>query len=45
MGADHDRAELGLPATGDGYGYGWQDPDDEFRSIMAYNCPTYCPRV
>lgn len=25
--------------------YGWQDPQGEFRTIMAYNCPGGCGRI
>ncbi len=44
MGAHHDRAN----ATEQGaypYSYGYQDPAEHWRTIMAYNCPGGCPRV
>ena len=27
------------------YAYGYQAPDRAFRTIMSYNCTSYCPRV
>ena len=27
------------------YSYGFQSPDDAFRTIMAYDCPGGCPRI
>jgi hypothetical protein len=44
MGCHHDRAN----ASGQGafsYSYGYQAPDEVFRTIMAYNCSGGCPRV
>ncbi len=44
MGAHHDRAN----ASGQGaysYSYGYQDPNRNWRTIMAYNCPGYCTRL
>jgi hypothetical protein len=44
MGAHHDRAN----ASGQGafdYSYGYQAPDEAFRTVMAYNCAGGCPRV
>jgi hypothetical protein len=44
MGCHHDRAN----ASGQGafdYSYGYQAPDEAFRTIMAYNCAGGCPRV
>lgn len=44
MGAHHDRAN----ASEEGafpYSYGYQDPQENWRTIMAYNCPTGCSRV
>ena len=44
QGSMHDRANAG----GQGvypYGYGFQAPSNNFRTIMAYNCPSGCPRV
>lgn len=42
-GCEHDRLNA---SPGKPYQYGWQDPEAEFRTIMAYNCPSkYCPRI
>jgi hypothetical protein len=44
MGAHHDRdnaSEQGAYS----YSYGYQDPLESWRTIMAYNCPTSCTRV
>ena len=44
MGAHHDRAS----ATGSAmysYSYGYQAPNNSFRTIMAYNCTVGCPRI
>lgn len=27
------------------YGFGWQDPEFMFRTVMAYNCSKNCPRI
>ncbi len=27
------------------YSYGYKDPDEAFRTVMAYDCPGGCPRV
>ena len=46
MGLMHDRANT--DSTGlTPYAYGYQDPDGDFRTIMAYaaGCPGGCPRV
>ncbi|MEM7114477.1 MAG: M12 family metallo-peptidase [Chloroflexota bacterium] len=45
MGNAHNRGSAG--ATGPfPYGYGFQDPDGDFRTIMGYNCPNGgCPRI
>lgn len=45
VGAEHDKANAhnnDIP-----YAYGYQDPQNRFRTIMAYDCPgeTICPRV
>lgn len=43
MGAKHDRLnanDSGLP-----YAYGYQDSSEDFRTIMAYNCDSWCPRI
>lgn len=44
MGAAHDRANASLEGIYD-YSYGYQAPDETFRTIMAYNCPSGCQRV
>lgn len=44
MGAHHDRNNADGTAMYD-YSYGYQSPDYSFRTIMAYNCSSYCPRV
>lgn len=44
MGAHHDRAN----ASSSGlfpYSYGYQSPDQTFRTIMAYNCAMGCIRI
>ena len=44
QGARHDRAH----DNSDGvfsYSHGYQDPEGDFRTIMAYNCPGGCIRV
>jgi hypothetical protein len=45
MGSEHDRANAAGPGAYP-YSYGYQAPDQSFRTIMAYNCPTInCPRL
>ncbi|MCU0286315.1 MAG: M12 family metallo-peptidase, partial [Acidobacteria bacterium] len=44
MGSHHDRANAGSEGAYS-YSYGYQAPDESFRTIMAYDCPTGCPRV
>jgi hypothetical protein len=44
QGCAHDRANAGVPGLYD-YSYGYQNPDGLFRTVMAYNCPTGCPRI
>ncbi|MBU0908289.1 MAG: zinc-dependent metalloprotease, partial [Proteobacteria bacterium] len=44
MGSRHDRAH----DSSDGvfsYSHGYQDPEGDFRTIMAYDCPGGCDRV
>ncbi|MCB2182517.1 MAG: zinc-dependent metalloprotease [Desulfobulbaceae bacterium] len=44
MGSRHDRPH----DSSDGafsYSHGYQDPEEDFRTIMSYNCPTGCTRV
>lgn len=42
MGSNHDRANANNAVFS--YSYGYQDPEAEFRTIMAYNCPGGCTR-
>ena len=44
MGSHHDRANAGSQGVYN-YSYGYQDPEGDFRTIMAYDCPSHCPRV
>jgi len=44
MGAHHDRANASGTAMYS-YSYGYQAPNFAFRTIMSYNCSTYCPRI
>lgn len=44
MGSRHDRPH----DSSDGvfsYSHGYQDPEEDFRTIMSYNCPHGCTRV
>jgi hypothetical protein len=44
MGLNHARSD----PTGPGaysYSYGYKNPSNLFRTVMAYNCPVSCPRV
>jgi hypothetical protein len=43
MGSHHDHASAGNALFE--YAYGWQDPQEVFRTIMAYNCTGGCTRV
>jgi hypothetical protein len=45
MGAHHDRATAGSGTAMYNYSYGYQDPNYAFRTIMAYNCTSNCPRI
>jgi len=45
MGAHHDRANSGGGSAMYSYSFGYQDPGSAFRTIMAYNCPSGCPRI
>ncbi|MHC4709846.1 MAG: M12 family metallo-peptidase [Planctomycetota bacterium] len=45
MGCLHDRDNSGAGAGAFSYSYGYQQPNRFFRTVMAYNCPTGCPRV
>ena len=45
MGNAHNRSNAGASGPFP-YGYGFQDPDHDFRTIMGYNCPNGgCPRI
>lgn len=44
MGAHHDRNTTSDPGMYS-YSHGYQAPDNSFRTIMAYNCTIYCPRI
>jgi hypothetical protein len=44
MGCAHDRANASVLGAYD-YSFGYQAPDEAFRTIMAYNCPGGCPRI
>jgi hypothetical protein len=44
MGSAHDRDNASVVGTYD-YSYGYQAPDEAFRTIMAYNCPGGCTRL
>jgi len=45
QGAHHDLANSGGAATIYPYAHGYQDPNNQFRTIMAYDCPGGCPKV
>lgn len=44
MGSAHDRSNAGVNGAYS-YSYGYQAPDEAFRTIMAYDCPGGCTRV
>ena len=44
QGCHHDRDNASGPGLYD-FSYGYQDPGEVFRTVMAYNCPNGCPRV
>lgn len=44
LGNAHDRLNNNS-ATLFPYSYGFQSPNETFRTIMAYNCPNGCPRI
>jgi predicted outer membrane repeat protein len=44
QGCAHDRANASVPGVFD-YSYGYQEPNELFRTVMAYNCPGGCPRI
>jgi hypothetical protein len=43
MGCHHDHDNAGGALFP--YSYGWQDPLEAFRTIMAYNCTGNCPKA
>jgi PKD repeat protein len=43
MGSMHDRANSSNSGVYS-YSYGHQDPSGDFRTVMAYNCPSGCTR-
>jgi hypothetical protein len=45
QGAHHDLANAGGAATIYPYAHGYQDPNNRFRTIMAYDCPGGCPKI
>jgi hypothetical protein len=45
MGSMHDPANAGGGGGAYSYSYGYQNPSNVFRTVMAYNCPSGCPRV
>lgn len=45
MGAHHDQATAGEYQGLYYYSFGYQDPQQRFRTVMAYDCPANCPRV
>lgn len=44
MGSAHAPEDLNIPPVFP-YSYGYKHPEDTFRTIMAYDCPSGCPRV
>ncbi|MCP5107583.1 MAG: hypothetical protein GY950_29615 [bacterium] len=44
MGCAHDRDNASVMGSYN-YSYGYQAPDEAFRTILAYNCPGGCTRV
>ncbi len=45
MGAHHDRLNTDGGTAMFNYSYGYHDPNASFRTIMAYDCPSSCPRI
>ena len=44
MGSEHDPDHAqGTPLTS--YSYGYWEPSDNWRTVMAYNCPSRCPQI
>lgn len=44
MGAHHDRDNASSQGAYS-YSYGYQDPSENWRTVMAYNCPSGCTRI
>ncbi len=44
LGCAHDRDNSNNSGRFN-YSYGYQAPDESFRTVMAYDCPGDCPRV
>ncbi|MGB5746012.1 MAG: M12 family metallo-peptidase, partial [Desulfobacterales bacterium] len=44
LGCAHDRAHAGSSGRYP-YSYGYQDPDENFRTVMSYNCPGGCNQI
>jgi len=46
MGLNHARSDYSSPPTGAySYSFGYKDPSNRFRTVMAYDCPVSCPRI
>lgn len=45
QGSMHDRANSGGNQGVYPYGYGHRSPAGTFRTVMAYDCPSGCPRI
>jgi hypothetical protein len=45
MGCLHDRANSGAGGGAFYYSYGYQHPNEFFRTVMSYNCPNGCSRI
>jgi hypothetical protein len=45
MGSNHDQANSGGISGSYSYSYGWRDPNNAFRTVLAYNCSVSCPRI
>lgn len=44
MGSNHDRANASGPVAYS-YSYAYRDPNNQFRTVLAYDCSTSCPRI
>jgi len=44
LGCAHDRDHAGISGRYD-YSYGYQNPQEIFRTVMSYNCAGGCPRI